>query len=113
MAANNGGDGPEPTGWELMRGLEDVRRSVEKVGERVVSTDVYNANNTATAERFERIEARVRDREIAAAAAVTAAEDARKENDKIRRQNQFVVSMAVVSMVLSIVGGLILRSLPL
>jgi len=36
--------GPEPTGWELMRGLERVQQSVDALGARVVSTDLFKAH---------------------------------------------------------------------
>lgn len=44
--------GPEPTGWELMRGLERVQQSVDALGGRVVTSDLFKAHlDTDTTEK--------------------------------------------------------------
>ncbi len=103
---------PEPSGWELMRGLRDLKDEVSKIGGRVVPIDVYNADKQGTAERFVRLETRMRDREAEALTEKKDAEKARADLDKQRRQNQFSVAIAVFVAVLSLVGGLVLRSIP-
>ena len=105
--------GPEPTGWELMRGLRDLKDEISKIGGRVVPLEVYNADKQGIADRFTRLESRQRDSETAAAEEKQSAEAARRETEKMKRQNQFVIAMAVGSAVLSVIGGLVLKGIPL
>lgn len=96
-----------------MRGLRDLKDEMSKIGGRVVPLEVYNADKQGSSERFARLETRMRDSETAAATERQASEAARREAEKLKRQNQFVIAMAVVSMVLSVIGGLVLKGIPL
>lgn len=78
--------GPEPTTWEVMRGLDLLRAEVEKIGSRVVSIDVYNVDKIAHSDRTGRAESRIRDLEQNAV-----------ESEKLKRQQRLTISLAVAS----------------
>lgn len=105
--------GPEPTGWELMRGLDGVRKEIEKIGSRVVPLDVYAADRKGADERFQRAEARLRDVEVEKAESKRQQEANAAEAEKLRRQQRFAIALALVSPLLALVidairtGGLL------
>ena len=86
--------GPEPTGWELMRGLELVRGEISQIGGRVVSAEVYNADKLAAGDRMLRAEARLRDLETNAV-----------EGEKLKRSQRLTISLAIASPVVAAVIG--------
>jgi hypothetical protein len=83
--------GPEPTGWELLRSLDGLKAEVAKVGDRVVPLDVYNADKQGIAERFVRVESRVRDQEQNG-----------QDAEKLKRSQKLTVSLAIASPILAI-----------
>lgn len=91
--------GPEPTGWELLRGLQELKQEVGKIGEKVVPLDVYNADKQGTAERFVRVEARV-----------SGIETNSVEAEKLKRQQRLTISLAIASPFLALLVGFIGRS---
>lgn len=91
MVDNNG---PEPTGWELLRGLENLSKEVAKVGDRVVPLDVYNADKIGNSERHGRSEARIGSLEANGI-----------EQDKLRRSQRLTISLAIVGPILSFALG--------
>lgn len=95
--------GPEPTGWELLRGLNSLREEVSKVGGRVVSMEVYTADKRGVDERFGRAEERIRELETERAAAVKDRDAAAVASEKQRRQNQFAIALAVVGPILGFI----------
>ena len=82
--------GPEPTGWELMRRLDDLQRAIDKVGDRVVPLGVYESDQRGNAERHARSEARLK-----------LLEETGVEGEKLRRQTRLTVALAIVSPILS------------
>lgn len=90
--------GPEPTGWELMRGLDEVKKSIEKIGERVVPLELYNADKQGNAERHQRAEARL-----------TELEKGNVETDKLRRQQRLTISLAILAPILSAALALLVK----
>lgn len=89
---------PEPSGWELMRAIRDLRTSVDKVAAGMVSQALFAASQQAQKESDERQNARIKDLE-------TAQEEQRKE----RARQWFAIVMAIVSGVVSLGVALILR----
>jgi hypothetical protein len=87
--------GPEPTGWELLRRFDGLEREISKIGDKVVPLDVYNADKQGIAERFVRVESRVRDQ----------GQDA----EKLKRSQKLTVSLAIASPVLAFIFALVLR----
>jgi hypothetical protein len=99
--------GDEPTGWELMRALsafkDDIKADIAAVktdvallGGRVVSVDVYNADQRGNTARHERAEARIRD-----------IESGQIESEKLRRSQRVTIAIGVMTPVISIVGATI------
>jgi hypothetical protein len=80
---------PEPNGWELLRGLQEVKESVDRVANGMV-TQIQHAAATARLDRLETAEA---------------------EQRKTRAQQWFAIGLAILGVVGTIVGGLILASL--
>jgi hypothetical protein len=103
----------EPTGWELMRALtsfkDDIKTDIAAVktdvallGGRVVSVDVYSADQRGNTARHERAEARIRD-----------IENGQVEADKLRRSTRIAIAAAVLAPVLTIIGALVVKLLHL
>ena len=90
--------GPEPTGWELLRSLDGLKKDIAKIGDKVVPLDVYNADKQGISERFGRVESRVRDQEQNG-----------QDAEKLKRSQRLTVSLAIASPVLAFVGALVLR----
>lgn len=93
--------GPEPTGWELMRGMADLKAAVEKLGDKVVPLDVYNADKRGVDERFNRVESRVRDVEAAGV-----------EGEKLRRATRLTITIAAVGPILAFALSYLAKVLP-
>lgn len=72
--------GPEPTPWELMRGLSRVEDAVHKLGGKVVSVDLYAADQDRVNSRLRDLETGIRDAKNAELAAVNRAEDQKSRN---------------------------------
>ena len=89
---------PEPTGWELMRAMRELRASVDKVTAGMVTQSLFAAFQQAQKETDERQNARIKDLE-------TAQEEQRKE----RARQWFAIVMAIVSGIVSLGVALILR----
>jgi hypothetical protein len=107
----NGEDqGAEPTGWELMRALTSfkddikadiggVKTDVALLGGRVVSIDVYSADQRGNTLRHERAETRIRD-----------IENGQVEAEKLRRSTRIAMAIAVLAPILSIVGAVLVKA---
>jgi len=105
--------GAEPTGWELMRALSDfkndikadiaeVKQDVSQLGGRVVSVDVYNADQRGNTQRHERAEARIRD-----------IENGQVESDKLQRSQRIAITVGVLAPVVTFIGALVAKALHL
>lgn len=92
MTADN--QGPEPTGWELMRGLDSLKVSVDRLGGQVLPIGVYNADKTGVDDRFKRAEARLAELEKNAT-----------EGEKLRRSNRLAISLAIASPIITFIIG--------
>jgi hypothetical protein len=96
-------NGPDPTPWELMRGLTRVEEAIRQFTGKVVSLDVYNADK-------ERMNSRLRDLETEARAAKAAetAADNRAEDQRSRNRWTIIALIAspfVSAIVIFIVQG--------
>ena len=97
-------EGPEPSNWELMRGLDRLEKTVDRLGGKVVSTEVYVADKQAADARATRGESRIRDLE-------NQAQDA----EKLKRTQRTTIILAICSPLLAgmgafvIAGGLAIR----
>ena len=67
--------GPEPTPWELMRGLNRVEDAIHKLGGKVVSIDLYTADQNRVNTRLRELETGIRDAKTAELAADNRADD--------------------------------------
>ena len=92
---------PEPTGWELMRAMRELRTSVDKVTAGMVSQALFAAHQQAQKETDDRQNARLQ-------AIETTQDDQRKE----RARQWFAIVMAIVSGVVSLGVALILKGAP-
>ncbi|WP_022886351.1 hypothetical protein [Glaciibacter superstes] len=73
--------GPEPTPWELMRGLKRVEDAVGAIGGKVVSVELYAADKARTDSRLRDIEQGLKE-----AAQASRAEENRSEDQKARNR---------------------------
>jgi hypothetical protein len=80
---------PEPNGWELLRGLKDLRESVDKLATGVVSQSLF---------------ATLVDR-------VTALEREHTEQRKTRAQQWFAIGLSILGIAGTIIAGIVLYNL--
>jgi len=80
---------PEPTGWELLRGLHAVKESVDRI-ELGLVTQVQHA---AALLRIDKLEVDMADQR------------------KVKAQQWFAIGLSIFGVVGTIIGGLILNSL--
>jgi len=100
--------GPEPTGWELLRAINRIERAVESGLSRAVQLDAYAADQRGVDERFQRAEARLRTVEQAQKDEKTAEQDA----TRLKRSQQLTITLAIASPVLSFLLLLVGRWIP-
>ena len=67
--------GPEPTPWELMRGLNRLTDAIHQLGGKVVSVDLYTADQNRVTSRLKDLENAIRDAKAAELAADNRADD--------------------------------------
>lgn len=91
---------PEPSGWELMRAIRDLRTSVDKATAGMVSQALFAASQQAQRETDERQNARIKE-----------LEDRQEEQRKERARQWFAIVMAIVSGVVSLGVALVLRGM--
>ncbi|MDJ0337480.1 hypothetical protein [Cryobacterium sp. PH31-O1] len=72
--------GPEPTPWELMRGLSRVEDAVHQLGGKVVNIDLYAADQARVNTRLRDLETGIRDAKTAEVAADNRADDQKARN---------------------------------
>jgi hypothetical protein len=94
--------GPEPSGWELMRGLDEVKRSVEQIGGRVVSIDLFNQAEDTKERRFTSIEDDVKQIQVDAKQKAQRDEERDNENRKFRINNGVAIALGVFGLAVSI-----------
>jgi len=73
-------NGPEPTPWELMRGLSRVEEAIHQLGGKVVSLDLYTADQVRVSSRLRDLETGIREAKAAETAADNRADDQRARN---------------------------------
>lgn len=78
--------GPEPTGWELLRAINRIEKELAQIGEKVVSHAAYESDQRGNDERHSRTENRVKDLESTVA-----------EADKLKRQQHLTIALAITS----------------
>ena len=69
--------GPEPTPWELMRGLNRLTDAIHQLGAKVVSVDLYTADQNRINTRLRDLETGISDAKTAEVAADNRADDQR------------------------------------
>lgn len=92
---------PEPSGWELMRAIESLRKSVDSAVAGMVTQATLQMYQQSQKEKDDRQDARLRQLE-------TSQEEQRKE----RARQWFAIVMAIVSGVVSLGVALVLRGTP-
>lgn len=91
---------PEPSGWELMRAIRDVRTSVDKVAAGMVNQALFAAFQQAQKDTDDRQNARLKQ-----------LEDDRDAERKTKAQQWFAIGLAGLGVVGTIIGGLTLNAL--
>lgn len=91
---------PEPGGWELMRSINSLRESVDKLAAGMVTQATLAIIQQAQKEKDDRQDARIKQLESENA-------DARK----VKAQQWFAIGLALLGMVGTIVTGVVLFNL--
>lgn len=89
---------PEPSGWELMRALRDMRDSIDKLAAGMVSQALFTAAQQAQKETDDRQNARIKQ-----------AEDEIAEQGKKRAQQWFAIGSIGLTALASLAVGLVLN----
>lgn len=87
---------PEPTGWELMRAMRDLRASVDKVTAGMVTQALFAAYQQAQKETDDRQNARLRQ-----------LEDDRDAERKTKAQQWFAIGLSGLGVLGTIIAGVI------
>lgn len=90
---------PEPSGWELMRAMRELRASVDKVAAGMVSQALFAASQQAQKETDDRQNDRLKQ-----------LEDDREADRKTKAQQWFAIGLSGLGVVGTIIGGLILNA---
>lgn len=91
---------PEPTGWELMRAMRDLRASVDKVTAGMVTQALFAASQQAQKETDDRQNARIKQ-----------LEDDRDADRKTKAQQWFAIGLSGLGIVGTIIGGIVLTAI--
>lgn len=91
---------PEPTGWELMRAMRDLRTSVDKVTAGMVSQALFAAHQQAQKETEERQNARIKQ-----------LEDDRDAERKTKAQQWFAIGLSGLGVLGTIIAGVVVFNL--
>lgn len=89
---------PEPSGWELMRALRDMRDSIDKLAAGMVSQALFTASQQAQKETDDRQNARLKQ-----------VEDEIAEQGKKRAQQWFAIGSIGLTALASLAVGLVLN----
>ena len=90
---------PEPSGWELMRAIRDLRTSVDKVAAGMVSQALFAATQQSQKDTDDRQNARIKQ-----------LEDDRESDRRTKAQQWFAIGLSGLGVVGTIIGGLILNA---
>jgi hypothetical protein len=105
MAAENG---PEPTGWEMLRRIEALAVSIDALGGKVMTVDLFAAHQAGTDQRFSTVEKQVSENKAEIAAVVTAneARDTRQDDiERATRSQKANGTLAIALGVLAVLGS--------
>lgn len=102
--------GPEPTGWELMRGLDAVREEVRALGGKVVSQAAYDSDKKGIDVRFKRLEDEVDSFHTKSSERDKAEAAQRQENDRFRKNMNLSLTLAVASPIIATIIAFLFRS---
>lgn len=100
--------GPEPTGWELMRGLDSLREEVRAIGGKVVSQAAYDSDKVGMNERFRRIEDEIDGFHTKSAERDRAEQAQRAEADRMRKTMTLSVALAIAGPIITAIVGILL-----
>lgn len=89
-----GDEGPEPTGWELMRGLNEVKDLLRTQAAKYVDVGVYRADTKGNDERHDRAEGRI-----------TELEKSLQDADKLKRAQALTIALAITVPIITLVGN--------
>ena len=101
---------PEPSGWELMRAIRELRASVDKVAAGMITQSLFAAFQQAQRETDDRQDARLKQLEADRAEEQRSRVQQEAERRKERAQQWFAVVMAIVTGVVSLGVALIVRT---
>lgn len=97
--------GPEPTGWELMRGLERVQQSIDSLGGKVVTQAAYDSDKRAMEERMKVMRDEIDDFHTKSSDRDRAEAAQREENTRFRKNMNLSIALAVASPIIAAVVG--------
>ena len=98
----------EPGGWELMRGINSLKDSFDRLASEMVTQATLALHQQAQAASDARRDERIKTLEEDNVKQREAADRAASEQRKTRQQQWFSIGLAVLASVLALVGGVVL-----
>ncbi|MBF4602846.1 hypothetical protein [Curtobacterium sp. VKM Ac-2884] len=100
--------GPEPTGWELMRGLDSLREEIRAIGGKVVTQDTYQADRRALDARMKDMRDEIDGFHTKSAERDKAEASQRAESDRMRKTATLSIALAVAGPIITAIVGILL-----
>ncbi|MFJ3383988.1 MULTISPECIES: hypothetical protein [unclassified Curtobacterium] len=95
--------GPEPTGWELMRRLDSLSLEISSIGNKVVSQAAYDSDKRGLDERLHRIEGEIDGFHTKTAERDKSEAAQRGENERFRKNMNLSIALAVASPIIAFI----------
>lgn len=99
--------GPEPTGWELMRGLERVQQSIDSLSGKVVTQPAYDSDKRALEEWKKSIRDEIDGFHTKSSERDKAEQAQRAEADRMRKTMTLSVALAVAGPIITAIVGIL------
>lgn len=114
--------GPEPTGWELMRAITEVKETLKTLGQNYVPSGTYQSDQKYTADTLKELATAIKDEQTARAISdkanfdsiellKTSIQDNKESIDKQRKQFWLTVAGGALLLVIGIFVTPIARAL--
>jgi hypothetical protein len=108
MGVDDVADGPEPTGWELMRGLNEIKGILAGLGQNYVPSGTYQANQESTSNTLKQLAESVAAERLERQVAVKAVVDAVDLLETSIQANKDAVEKQRKQFWLTVAGGALL-----
>lgn len=100
--------GPEPTGWELMRRLDDVKASIDSLGGKVVTQAAYDSDKKALEDRMKDMRDEIDGFHTKSAERDKAEAAQRAEADRMRKTATLSIALAIAGPIITAIVGILL-----